>query len=47
MAQLAERLLPISEVHGSNPVIKKLKMNVVIVTVEKKKRLEMAHLKNK
>ena len=50
MAQLVERLLPIPEVRGSNPVIdKKLYRTVIVNCIEKtkinKKRPGMAHLK--
>ena len=35
MAQLSERLLPIPEVCGSNPIIgKKLKMNIFTVNIK-------------
>ena len=48
MAQLVERLLPIPEVRGSNPVIdKKLYRTVIVNCIDKtkikKKRPGMAH----
>ena len=50
VAQLAERLLPIPEVHGSNPVISK-KFNFTLTgnCIEKtkiKKKEKRGHLKN-
>ena len=50
VAQLVERLLPIPEVHGSNPVIgKNLYLTITVNCIEKskikKKRPGMAHLK--
>ena len=49
MAQLAEWLLPIIEVQGSNPVISKLLYKTFVSCIEKtkikKKRPERAHLK--
>ena len=50
MAQLVERLLPIPEVRGSNPVIGKnlyrtFTVNCIEKTKIKEKRAEMAHFK--
>ena len=51
VAQLVERLLPIPEVRGSNPVISKIyiehfTVNCIEKTKIKKKRPELVHLKN-
>ena len=54
VAQLVERLLPIPQVHGSNPVISKklyiehlFTVNYIEKTKMKKSRLEWPILKNK